>query len=201
MSKTKIEKYIDKIEKEFVLNFEAETAKILEQKQADFDRDSAELKEKTLKRIKKEQDEVLATTQQALDFEEKSKGEALKSLMIEEIYEDVLSKLKSLEGEHLRKLVVRLIESESLTGKHRLLVRKANYDKFYQALSDKENCDLLNKELKNTTCHLEIYDDAVELGFIVEDREFDLVFDFQALIENHKQVHAFDIYTRLFGAQ
>ena len=201
MNKTKIEQYIEKVEKDFVLNFEAETEAMLVKKQDFFVSETKEMKEKALSKARNEQKEALATTKQALDFEEKSKGEALKSLMIEEIYDDVFLKLKSLQGSDLFELVAGLIKKEKLSGHHRLLVKKANYDKFKKALSKKDNCDLLNETISEATFKLEVYDDAVEEGFIVEDKVFDLYFDFKALVEKHKEKHAFEIYQKLFGEQ
>lgn len=199
MSKTKIEKYIEQVEKDFVLNYEAETEKLLADKEALFNAEVKELKEKVVQKAKSEQKETLATTKQALDFEEKSKGEALKSLMIEEIYDDVFAKLQGLEGQHLLDLVAGLIAKENLTGEHRILVKKANLSKFKKALSNKTDCDLLNAKVNNATFKLAVYDDAVDEGFIVEDQVFDLYFDFKTLVEKHKEEHAFAIYQKLFG--
>lgn len=199
MSKTKIEKYIEQVEKDFVLNYEAETEKLLADKEALFNAEVKELKEKVVQKAKSEQKETLATTKQALDFEEKSKGEALKSLMIEEIYDDVFAKLQGLEGQHLLDLVAGLIAKENLTGEHRILVKKANLSKFKKALSNKTECDLLNAKVNNATFKLAVYDDAVDEGFIVEDQVFDLYFDFKTLVEKHKEEHAFAIYQKLFG--
>jgi len=199
MSKTKIEKYIEQVEKDFVLNYEAETEKLLADKEALFNAEVKELKEKVVQKAKSEQKETLATTKQALDFEEKSKGEALKSLMIEEIYDDVFAKLQGLEGQHLLDLVAGLIAKENLTGEHRILVKKVNLSKFKKALSNKTDCDLLNAKVNNATFKLAVYDDAVDEGFIVEDQVFDLYFDFKTLVEKHKEEHAFAIYQKLFG--
>jgi hypothetical protein len=199
MSKTKIEQYIEQVEKDFVLNYEAETEKLLADKEALFNAEVKELREKVVQKAKSEQKETLATTKQALDFEEKSKGEALKSLMIEEIYDDVFAKLQGLEGQHLLDLVAGLIAKENLTGEHRILVKKANLSKFKKALSNKTDCDLLNAKVNNATFKLAVYDDAVDEGFIVEDQVFDLYFDFKTLVEKHKEEHAFAIYQKLFG--
>jgi len=199
MNNTKIERHIHKIEKDFALSYEAETERLLAKLQADFKSEADELKTKTLAKSKGEQKEIIATTKQALDFEEKSKGEALKALMIEEIYDDVFVRLHSLEGKELLDLVSGLIAKENLKGDHRILVRKSNLAKFSKVLSDKSNCDLLNAKFKDATFSLEVYDDAVEEGFIVEDKVFDLYFDFKALVEKHKEVHAFEIYQKLFG--
>lgn len=199
MSKTKIEKYIEQVEKDFVLNYEAETEKLLADKEALFNAEVKELKEKVVQKAKSEQKETLATTKQALDFEEKSKGEALKSLMIEEIYDDVFAKLQGLEGQHLLDLVAGLIAKENLTGEHRILVKKVNLSKFKKALSNKTDCDLLNAKVNNATFKLAVYDDAVDEGFIVEDQVFDLYFDFKTLVEKHKEEYAFAIYQKLFG--
>lgn len=199
MSKTKIEKYIEQVEKDFVLNYEAETEKLLADKEALFNAEVKELKEKVVQKAKSEQKETLDTTKQALDFEEKSKGEALKSLMIEEIYDDVFAKLQGLEGQHLLDLVAGLIAKENLTGEHRILVKKVNLSKFKKALSNKTDCDLLNAKVNNATFKLAVYDDAVDEGFIVEDQVFDLYFDFKTLVEKHKEEHAFAIYQKLFG--
>ncbi|MGE4341555.1 MAG: hypothetical protein AB7E23_00460 [Bacilli bacterium] len=199
MSKTKIEKYIEQVEKDFVLNYEAETEKLLADKEALFNAEVKELKEKVVQKAKSEQKETLATTKQALEFEEKSKGEALKSLMIEEIYDDVFAKLQGLEGQHLLDLVAGLIAKENLTGEHRILVKKVNLSKFKKALSNKTDCDLLNAKVNNATFKLAVYDDAVDEGFIVEDQVFDLYFDFKTLVEKHKEEHAFAIYQKLFG--
>lgn len=199
MSKSKIEQYIEQVEKDFVLNYEAETEKIIATKRESFKRETEELETKTVTKAKKEQANTLATTKQALEFEAKSKGEAQKSLMIEAIYHDVYENIKSLSGKALFEFVVGLLEKEQLKGHHRLLVKKGNFQKFYDALSSKTNCDLLNQKLSHVTFSLEVYDDAVEQGFIVEDQEFDLHFDFKSLVEKHKEVNAFKIYQQLFG--
>lgn len=199
MSKTKIEKYIEQVEKDFVLNYEAETEAILKNKEDIFKRESIELKTRTLDKATKDQKETLATTKQALEFEAKSKGEALKSLMIEEIYQDVFTKLKSLKGEGLLEFVASLIRKEALKGDHRILVRKANFDKYNEALTNKVNADLLNQKFDDIHFKLDVYEDAVEEGFIIEDKEFDLYFDFKNLVNKHKEEHAFTIYQQLFG--
>lgn len=199
MSKSKIEKYIEKIEQDFVLNYQAETEKIIAKKTEDFKLKASELKTKTLEKIEKEKSDTLATTKQALDFEAKSKGEALKSLMIEEIYHDVFTSIKELSGPSLLDYVYRLLAKENLIGHHRLLVKKVNFDKYNRALSKEGNADLLNAKFKGLSFTLEIYDDAVEEGFIVEDKDFDLYFDFKDLINKHKETHAFAIYQKLFG--
>lgn len=199
MSKSKIELYIEKIEQDFVLNYEAETTKILAKKEEEYLKKAEELKTKTLEKIEKEQRETLSTTKQALDFEEKSKGEALKSLMINEIYDEVSVKMTNLTGNELLDYVYRLISKENLKGHHRLLVKKANFEKYNKALSNKTNADLLNAKFKDASFTLEIYDDAVEEGFIVEDKDFDLYFDFTSLVNKHKEEHAFAIYQKLFG--
>lgn len=199
MSKSKIEQYIEQVEKDFVLNYEAETEKIIATKRESFKRETEELETKTVTKAKKEQANTLATTKQALEFEAKSKGEAQKSLMIEAIYHDVYENIKSLSGKALFEFVVGLLEKEQLKGHHRLLVKKGNFQKFYDALSSKTNCDLLNQKLSHVTFSLEVYDDAVEQGFIVEDQEFDLHFDFKSLVEKHKEANAFKIYQQLFG--
>lgn len=199
MSKTKIEKYIEKVEQEFVLNFEAETEIILKQKRETFEKEVKELRAKTLDKTAKEQKDTIATTKQALEFEEKSKGEALKSLMIEEIYEDTYTRITSLDGRDLLEFVALLLAKENFKGEHRLLVKKGNFDKYNKALSKKDNADLLNEMIKGAKFTLEIYDDAVDQGFIVEDKEFDIYFDFKTILEKHKQAHAFEIYQKLFG--
>ncbi len=199
MSKTKIEKYIEQVEKDFVLNYEAETEAILKNKEEVFKHESADLKTRTLDKANKDQRETLATTKQALEFEAKSKGEALKSLMIEEIYHDVFTRLKSLKGQELLGFVASLISKENLKGEHRILVRKANFDKYNEALTSKVNADLLNKKFEGVHFKLDVYEDAVEEGFIIEDKEFDLYFDFKNLVDKHKEEHAFTIYQQLFG--
>lgn len=199
MSKTKIEKYIEIVEKDFVLAYEAETENLIANKQEAFKRTEEELKHKTLEAALKEQKETLATTKQALEFEAKSKGEALKSLMIEKIYHDVFMNIKDLKGEELLEFVAALLKAESLKGEHRLLVRKMNFDKFNHALTKKDNCDLLNAKISGAKFKLEIYDDAVEEGFIIEDDQYDLYFDFHNLVEKHKEAHAFSVYQQLFG--
>lgn len=199
MSKSKIELYIEKIEQDFVNNYEAETTKLLAKKEEEYLKKAEELKAKTLDKLEKETRETLATTKQALDFEEKSKGEALKSLMITEIYQEVSNKMKNLSGAELLEYVYRLIAKENLKGHHKILVKKSNFDKYFVALSKKDNADLLNAKFKDVNFTLEIYDDAVEDGFIVEDKDFDLYFDFNDLINKHKEEHAFEIYQKLFG--
>ena len=59
MSKTKIEKYIEQVEKDFVLNYEAETEAILKNKEDIFKRESIELKTRTLDKATKDQKETL----------------------------------------------------------------------------------------------------------------------------------------------
>ncbi|MFA5502982.1 MAG: hypothetical protein GX807_00880 [Erysipelotrichia bacterium] len=201
MSKSKVEKYIEKVERDFVLSYEAETESLLKQKEAEFALELSKIKTKALEKIEKEKSETLSTTKQALDFESASKGEALKSLMIEEIYQEGLAKIKTLKGPALFDFVYRLIAKEKLSGHHRLLVKKANFEKYNQALSDKSNADLLNQKFKDVSFTLEVYDDAVEEGFIIEDEKFDLYFDFKDLLSKHKDTHAFEIYQRLFGGK
>lgn len=153
-------------------------------------------------KAKTEADKNLSYQKRLFDLEKRQALLTTKQEIIDEIFNEVLTKVLAFEGKDLLAYVIKLIKNEHAIGNEVIRVNKKDYKKFVKALStNKEakvvDADLLNKAL-NTT--FTISNEPVEIsnGFIIEGKDFDLNFTFEQIIFNLRKENEKNIVDELF---
>lgn len=140
----------------------------------------------------------------SLSLEYRQTIEAIKNKAIDDLFNDVLSHFKSLEGKDLLNFVASLIKEEKIVGNEVLRVAKSEYDKYLKALSSKPKgklveLDLLNKLLGSPySLSLENIPSNEDDGFIIIGQTYDLNFTITPILASIRREKEKEIFLLLF---
>ncbi|MDR2828765.1 MAG: hypothetical protein LBV51_05030 [Acholeplasmatales bacterium] len=118
----------------------------------------------------------------------------VKKQIVNELINDAILYLASLENDDLLELVYKLLLKENEFSFNNIYVSSKNFSKYKKALSsnNKNICDKLNFKLSfnNITTIFTLCEDKDSFfdGFIIKGTDYDLNFDFNELIQNKAEV-------------
>lgn len=124
--------------------------------------------------------------------------------VIQVAFQEALAKLNQLEGAALLEFVYNKLKKEKLTGEEVIEVNSKDYNTFLQALSTKNNADLVDLDLLNAKLgkqfHLKLSHKPglIDNGFLVIGKDYDLNFSYTELLEVVKKQQEKAISQQLF---
>lgn len=128
--------------------------------------------------------------------EESKKMKALDNLFLK-----VLDNLNNLDKNNLLNFVVKLVSPyiSELDSNINILVSKNRFDKYYEAFTKDNECDLLEEKFPNKNFKLKLAKDDIKYGFIINCKDYDLIFDFYQIIMDYKKENISKIYDKVFN--
>lgn len=144
---------------------------------------------------------TINTLKNKLDKEVIAYDRKVKFEIVQTIYDDVLNKIRKLEEKELLNLIKTIIDHDEIIGTETIIVSKDNYSKYLKAFSSKSdpnNLDLINNINNKYNFQLRSAKLNFKDGFILENNEFDLIFNFNNIVNNHHKENQKRLYKELF---
>lgn len=137
-----------------------------------------------------------------LELEKRQALLTAKQNVIKEIFDEVLNRLVSFEGEELLNFVSKLIKEQKTNNNEIMFVNEKDYNKYLKALSSNKKADLveldiLNKKL-NSKFKLSGEPVNIKNGFLLEGKDFDLNFSITNIVDKLRVKHEKEIAKKLF---
>lgn len=112
-----------------------------------------------------------------------------KNIMIS-VLDSTLEEMKKMSDAELKRYVINIIQSESITGEEIILVSKEDYPRYLKLFSSEKNnkdsisMDLLNNEL-GKNYHLVLSNEAADIdgGFIIISKTYDINGSYKAILQ------------------
>jgi len=144
---------------------------------------------------------TINTLKNKLDKEVIAYDRKVKFEIVQTIYDDVFNKIRKLEEKELLNLIKTIIDHDEIIGTETIIVSKDNYNKYLKAFSSKSdpnNLDLINNINNKYNFQLRSAKLNFKDGFILENNEFDLIFNFNNIVNNHHKENQKRLYKELF---
>lgn len=156
-----------------------------------------------LARITSETNRELSHKERLVDLEKRQSLLTSKQRILDEVFSDVLDKIKDLKDKELLNFVKNLLTDKGLNGTETIYVSANEYNKYLKALSSNKKAklvdlDILNKELK-TNYKLSNEDINLKYGFLVEGTDFDLNFSYDEILNSYRKNNEKKISEQLFN--
>lgn len=170
-----------------------------------------ELKKEELSKIQKRYNDVMNERKQHFDsniktFKKQMDNELIayerqaKQMVIFDLFNKIFERISKLEKDELRNFIVKLLKDQDIKGTETMVVSKKDYQRFLVALSSNGNnaLDLLTKVNKTYQFKLEVGNINFESGFLLVDKDYDLIFDFKEIVDRYQEQMEKQAYKELF---
>lgn len=170
-----------------------------------------ELKKEELSKIQKRYNDVMNERKQHFDsniktFKKQMDNELIayerqaKQMVIFDLFNKIFERISKLEKDELRNFIVKLLKDQDIKGTETMVVAKKDYQHFLVALSSNGNntLDLLTKVNKTYRFKLEVGNINFESGFLLVDKDYDLIFDFKEIVDRYQEQMEKQVYKELF---
>lgn len=170
-----------------------------------------ELKKEELSKIQKRYNDVMNERKQHFDsniktFKKQMDNELIayerqaKQMVIFDLFNKIFERISKLEKDELRNFIVKLLKDQDIKGTETMVVSKKDYQRFLVALSSNGNntLDLLTKANKTYQFKLEVGNINFESGFLLVDKDYDLIFDFKEIVDRYQEQMEKQVYKELF---
>lgn len=155
--------------------------------------------------VKKINENLIMTKGTEIEQKAKQATLAKKKNIIDNVIKEANDRLKNLDDDEIKKLVVKMLLSEKINGDETLMVSKKDHAKYLSLFSSEKKSgdvvlDKLNKLLKNNKYHLKLSKDSANIdgGFIVVGESYDVDHSYNTMLLHFKEKYEAQIACILF---
>lgn len=201
MERKSIEEIIIQDAKKKVLDIENETKEIIKKMQKDSMEKNKQVYRDKVSQALIESEMSIKATEKQLNNELISYERLMKQNLISDLFKGILAKVNTLENEELLKWITKLLSELEIQGNETMIVSDLKYEVYLKALSSSKNSEHLDKlnhvshkfQFKLEKGMLDFQD-----GFMLIGDTYDLIFNFQEIIDTYQKQKEYKLFKELF---